>query len=234
MIKVITWNIKVGLKYNNLVYTIDKFSPDIAFFQECKEPHYYLKDRPNLNGNFISSMTSKHWGNVIYSKNLPIKEALIGQHHDFGGRLLIGEINDINNKYTLVNLHVPITYGRSRYNLRNMFDILKSYIKGRDVIIVGDFNFGPNFDTPPSTDHSDFLSNILNEHGLVDTFPIFNDSEIRSQRPPRPEIRVNRIDFILVSNSLKDKVKSCQIIENEDIINRSDHNPVVAEFNIRK
>ena len=41
-----------------------------------------------------------------------------------------------------------------------------------------------------------------------------------------------QLDYLFLSERLKDKLENCYVTEDPNVMNRSDHNPVVAELNI--
>jgi exonuclease III len=152
--KITTWNINHRNNPYELNHILSVLNSDIACFQECFHPLTYMDQRDfnNLSGHYIWEPTINGWENCIYSKDYPITQISID--NPFKGRILLGEItNADNNKLQIANLHVPVTKGYSRHNLRQSFDKLGDFISKGKTIVCGDFNFGVCFDHNGRTDH---------------------------------------------------------------------------------
>lgn len=230
--KILNWNIQRSGFNNNLKYALEQFNPDILCLQESFHPLTYLEKEEfsKITDHYIWEPTENGWGNMIFSPKYKITPVKIESR--FRGRLIGGIVNIENVKVTIINLHVPITKNYSRYNLKEMFELSESIIKDANAIVTGDFNFGACFDKPGKTELKEYLDNILDKCNLIDTFPICNKIEIRSFRPKQNQVRINRIDYILSSKSMATDSITSEIVENEDIITRSDHNPVIVNLKI--
>jgi endonuclease/exonuclease/phosphatase family metal-dependent hydrolase len=147
----------------------------------------------------------------------------------FKGRVLISKVNiQCFDELTLVNFHTPVTGGFSRYNLQEMFKIANEYIAKKNAIICGDLNFGECFDKNGKTEHKDILDNILNEYDIVDCYRKSHNEIGQTFRPNLNPDSLICIDYIFVTKDLEGRVKSCDIVSDEDIQTMSDHHPLVA------
>lgn len=181
-------------------------------------------------------------GTVIYSRHEPISIAYgIGKdEHDHEGRVITFE----SNGFYLVNVYTPNSQdGLKRLDYRmDWEDSFRRYVCGLDkvkpVIICGDMNVAHNeIDLKnPATNHLNAgfsdeergkMTQLL-EAGFCDTWRYQHPSEMKyswwSYRMRARERNVGwRIDYFLVSNSIKDRIVSTDILND---ITGSDHCPV--------
>ena len=146
----------------------------------------------------------------------------------------------------VINTYIP--NGNSRLDFKMKYiDALQKYInelqKSYNIICVGDFNIAHNeidlTNPKECKNKSVFLpiereafSNLLNI-GFIDAFRFLNPNKIKySWRSYRSRIDPNhkgwkyRIDYVLTSKSLQEKLTTCDILDLE----YSDHLAVVCEI----
>lgn len=181
-------------------------------------------------------------GTVIYSRHEPISIVYgIGKdEHDHEGRVITFE----SNGFYLVNVYTPNSQdGLKRLDYRmNWEDSFRCYVCGlnkvKPVIICGDMNVAHNeIDLKnPATNHLNAgfsdeergkMTQLL-EAGFCDTWRYQHPDEMKyswwSYRMRARERNVGwRIDYFLVSNSIKDRIVSTDILND---ITGSDHCPV--------
>jgi exodeoxyribonuclease-3 len=195
-----------------------------------------------------NSATEKGYaGTAILSKEKPLNVIYdIGvEEHDDEGRVIAAEFSE----YFVVVVYVPNSGSAlKRLDYRTTWDnAFLNYLKGleekKPVIVCGDFNVAhreidlarpkANYNkhagfTQQEIDGMDaFISN-----GFVDTFRMMHPEEIKyswwSYRGGARDRNVGwRIDYFLVSEVLKQRVKKAEIL-NE--IKGSDHCPVLLEM----
>ncbi len=146
----------------------------------------------------------------------------------------------------IVNAYVPNGNSRLEFKM-DYLKALENYLKflsaNHDVLCVGDFNIAHNeidlTNPKECKNKSVFLpeerqafSSLL-EKGFVDVFRFLNPQKVeyswRSYRTKNDDDFTGwmyRIDYVLASNSLKSKLKSCEILD----LPFSDHLPVVLEL----
>ncbi len=150
--------------------------------------------------------------------------------------------------YAIVNTYVP--NGSSRLEFKMLYlEALHKYLKelqrSYKVICVGDFNIAHNeidlTNPKECRNKSVFLpierqmiSKLLNLN-IIDCFRFINPNLVkyswrsyRSRQEKGYQGWQYRIDYILASESVKNQLKNCDILE----LNYSDHLPVVAELEI--
>jgi exonuclease III len=229
--KTLTWNINRRNSDRAFRHVITKEKAQIILLQECFHPLTYLSENEfaKLKGRFLWTPTRNGWGNCIVTPQSEIRE--IGIQHEFKGRLQVATTNISKiEKITIANLHVPITDGYSRFNMVKMFEIICKRIKNGNALICGDFNFGECFDRRGETEHRDIFRNLLEKYQITDCYRKFHKTFGRTFRPVRKSKTIIGIDYILVSNDLVNRLKSCRVLDDKKVEEMSDHNPIVAVF----
>ena len=181
-------------------------------------------------------------GTAVYSKHLPLSVTRgIGvDEHDHEGRVITLEMED----FYLVNVYVPNSQdGLRRLDYRMQWeDAFRAYVSGlaarKGVVICGDMNVAhEEIDLKnPATNHFNAgfsdeerakMTELLGD-GFVDTWRSQHPEEEKyswwSYRMKARERNVGwRIDYFLVSEALKDRIDTTDILN--DIFG-SDHCPV--------
>ena len=252
--KLISWNsngIRAVAK-KGLLDKIYEMNPDVICFQETKAQDDQVAEVLNdIEGyHFYSNSAVKkgYSGTAIVSKSEPIKVFPdIGiEHHDQEGRVLTAEYDN----FYLVTVYTPNSKNDlSRLDDRQDFDaallaFLKNLEKTKPVIICGDLNVAhksidlarPQANYNKSAGHMqeeiDGMDNFLNA-GLADSFRYLYPDKTEmyswwSFRGGARERNVGwRIDYFLTSESLKNNIKSADILMD---MHGSDHCPVSLEL----
>lgn len=229
--KIVSWNISCIKKKNAFEYALSNIPADVYFFQECHHPLTYLTkaDFTNIKENFIWEPTANGWGNCIVSKRNKLEQIEIKT--DFKGRVVVGKLKTNCMELALINIHVPITDGRSRYNLKSIFEEIGHLIETSDSIIAGDLNFGKYFDKKGNTDHQDYLQILLDKYNLISCFHKFNIIEKQTFRHVKKPADC-MLDYAFITKGIEDRLINCDVIINESIIESSDHNPLIIDLNL--
>ncbi len=254
--KLISWNVN-GLRavinkgFKDFYNTINA---DIICLQETK----MQQDQISMDINEMFKDRYVYWnsaekkgysGTVVISKNKPINVTYgIGkEEHDKEGRIITLEFD----KFYLVNCYTPNSKrGLERLDYRMIWeDEIRNYLlnlnKIKPVVYCGDLNVAHNeidLKNPSSNHHNAGFSDeerskmteLLNS-GFVDTF--------RYKYPEKTgayswwsymfHARENnagwRIDYFIVSDSIKDKIEDAKILS--DIMG-SDHCPVELDIDL--
>lgn len=248
--KIVSWNVNgiraiVNKDFKKLLALLDA---DIICFQETKANAEQVKDVATLFPDYyVSSNASKerkgYSGTSIWSRTKPITTAYdIGVHqHDREGRVVTAEFAD----YFVVNVYVPNSgEALARLSYREQWDLaFLSYVKSlethKPVIVCGDFNVAhqPIDIARPKENYNKSAGYTQTEidgfdgfmrHGLVDTFRYLHPTEVKyswwSYRAGARDKNIGwRIDYLLMSNSLKSQLKEAFILNEYD---GSDHCPV--------
>ncbi len=253
--KVVSYNVNgVRAAMNKgLVEWLIKENPDIVCLQEIKA----LEEQVDISKfesigfkyNFWYSATKKGYSGVaILSKHEPIHvEYGTGiSYMDFEGRNIRLDFKD----FSVMSLYLPsgTNLDRLEFKLNYMGDFIK-YVrklnnKIKNLIIAGDYNICHKaidiHDPIRNKNISGFLPverewlQKFIDSGFIDSFREFNFSPNKySWWTYRANARANnkgwRIDYIMVSESMKNNLKYADILN--DVVH-SDHCPITIELKI--
>ncbi|MBT7706522.1 exodeoxyribonuclease III [archaeon] len=253
--KIISWNVN-GIRAcigKGFLEFVDNEDPDILCLQEVKaHPDQVDMELSQYENHYWNSAERKGYSGVaIFSKIKPLSVKNGIGLIDEEGRVITLEFED----FYLVNVYTPNSKrGLERLNFRydkwdkQFLKFLKSLDK--PVIFCGDLNVAhdeidiarpagnkttatkpgsPGFTDKERGRFSDILSS-----GFIDTFREQNPDKIKySWWTYMANARANnvgwRIDYFVVSKSLKNRIKDADILN--DILG-SDHCPVLLEITI--
>ena len=251
LIRIITWNVCGwrSILRKGFVQQMLRFSPDIMCLQEIRTQKIELPlQLALLDYNIFANYSTKRGfhGTAIITrlKPLSIVKSLGHERFDSEGRFIRLDFQ----YFTLINVYMPHG-GRDKRDLKyklEVYDILLRYLRNfrRNTIIAGDFNIAhkPVDLARPEANRNNimFTSNErkmldrLVMLGFVDTFKLFNKHGGNYTWWPRAHNARKRnvgwrIDYIFVSENLRDHVKRALILPE---IMGSDHCPVLIDVEI--
>ncbi len=251
-LKIISWNVN-GIR-SATTKGLDDFikseNADILCFQEIKAGE---SDIPSVLRNegynlFVNSAEKKGYsGTMIMSKIKPLKfQKGIESSDDSEGRVEVLEFE----KFYLLNIYFPNSKPMlERLNYKIEFDnellnYLNSLKKNKGVIVCGDFNVAhKNIDIAQpqnNINHAGFTEqerqwmDELLSSGYIDTFRYLNGEKIKyswwSNFAGARNRNIGwRIDYFIVDSSLKENIKSADIL---DKVKGSDHAPIELTLSI--
>ncbi len=249
--KLISWNVN-GIRSilnNGFLDWLSETDPDIVCLQETKISERDLDEHvPSFRGYasyWHSAERSGYSGVALLTKQEPLSltRGLGKTEFDCEGRILTAEFDT----FFLVNIYVPnvqISYARLPFRLA-WDEALRTYLtvlqEQKSLIICGDFNVAPtaldigipdvtNFPGCSAEERTGF--NQLIELGLTDTFRFLHPTRRAYSwwayaNQARSWNQGLRFDYILVSNQLRDQIRSA---ETHHEILGSDHGPVSLEL----
>ena len=247
--KLISWNVN-GIRACVEKGFLDFFKEadaDIFCLQETKLQAGQIElDLPGYHQYWNCAEKKGYSGTAIFTKKEPLSVSYgIGvEEHDHEGRVITVEMDD----FYFVTVYVPNSQdGLARLPYRMQWeDDFLAYIKKleekKPVIYAGDLNVAAEeIDLKnPKTNRKNAgftdeerqgMTNYL-AAGFVDSFRFKNPEKVKySWWSYRGQARTNnvgwRIDYFLLSNSLKDKLVEAEIC---DEVMGSDHCPVMIEM----
>ncbi len=252
--KIVSWNVN-GLRalYKKGAFNdIFEIDPDIICLQETKaHPEQLPEEVRSPFGYFAyfdhSKVKKGYSGVAIFSKIKPEKiEYGIGiSKFDDEGRTLVAYYKD----FILLNIYFPNGGGgqdRLDFKMEYYEEFLKFIDKlkkaGKNIIFCGDVNTAHNeidlARPKDNEDHTGFLPierkwiDKVISHGYIDTFRKFHPKKIQyswwDMKTFARDRNVGwRLDYFFVSDSLENKIKKAEILDN---IFGSDHCPVLLEI----
>ena len=243
--KLVSWNVNglravVGKGFVDIFESIDA---DCVCLQETKLKAGQIDlEFPGYESYWDYADKPGYAGTAIYTRRHPlsVRTGIGIDEHDHEGRAVTLEFGD----FFLVNTYVPNSQNelkRLDYRMRWEDDFrayLKQLEKTKPVVVCGDMNVAhEEIDLKnPSTNHfsagfSDEERGKMSEllaSGFIDSWRFQHPQEVKyswwSYRMAARQRNVGwRIDYFLVSESLRDRILSTEIY---DLIQGSDHCPV--------
>ena len=253
--KLVSWNVNGirAITKKDFYDSVATFDWDVLCLQETKaqdhETAEALKPLGDLHSYYNSAEKKGYSSTAILSIPRPEGHSIdMGvEEHDKEGRVICADYG----KFYLVNVYVPNSgQGLVRLPYRQQWDMdFLNYLKGKEkikpVIVCGDFNVAhrpidlkndkSNYNKTAGYTQIeiDGMDNFINA-GFVDTFRFLHPEEVAySYWSYRMNARARnvgwRIDYFLISDSLKSKIKSASILTQ---YMGSDHCPVQLEIDI--
>lgn len=250
--KFISWNVN-GIRACREKGFLDFFNEiDADFFclQETKLQEGQIElDLPGYEQYWNYAEKKGYSGTAIFTKHTPlsVKYGIGVEEHDHEGRVITLEYEN----FYMITVYVPNSQdglARLDYRMRWEDDFLayiKELEKTKPVVYCGDLNVAhkeidlknpkTNRKNPGFTDEERGKFSTVLENGFIDTFRFFypDMENIYSWWSYRFSARAKntgwRIDYFVVSEALKDKLKDAKI--HTDIFG-SDHCPVELEMDV--
>lgn len=196
----------------------------------------FLKNKYN-----ISVFAQEHPKSHNYNLITVVKDSLAAY---------VSESAQIDQNIQILKLKSPfdldignIYAQHSRETKKQTYLKLNSLVSSsKNLILLGDFNNAPipkkdRFSSENSTtkNSDSLLTELLSSNRLTDAFRIINPNKLKfshwvsSETSHPPKISATRIDLVLVSNNLKNKINLCNIMYDHNI--PTDHHPVILSLN---
>ena len=257
--KIISWNVNsVRARIENILNYIKDSNPDILFLQEIKTQNENFPSetfKENGYNSYVFGQKSYNGVAIISKKKLDGIKNDIFKDKNKQSRIISAEVKHKKKTITLINIYTPNgnpvdteKYTYKLYWLDSLIKKLKSISKqNENIIIGGDFNIIPSAEDVhnPKSYENDALFRLeirkkfreIINLGFVDTFRKFNNKEGNYtfwdyMKGSWQKNNGLRIDHILVTNNLIDRVKKVEIIKQvRGQTKPSDHVPVECTFN---
>ena len=243
--KIISWNangLRTRIK-NKAIDPILKENPDIILFQETKASFEKMDkkflDESGYNYYFLKGESERTGGLATFCKKMPrVVKRFFNEADDALGRASVLEFED----FTLIHIYAPTGTGKKANMLEkldyynNLIDFI-SQNKDENMIIAGDFNIAHEekdiFDKDTKVSFTEEEREVIDkiiDLGFSDAYRLFNDDVKYSSWKNNDAKEANegsRVDYFFVSKSLKDNVKSSDILDN---IKSSKHAPIILNL----
>ena len=250
--KLVSWNVN-GLRAcveKGFLDVVKEQDADFFCIQESKLQEGQIDlELPGYYQYWNYAIKKGYSGTAIFTRHEPLSVQLgLGiEEHDQEGRVITLEYPD----YYVITVYTPNSQdGLKRLEYRMKWEedfctYLKSLEEKKPVIFCGDLNVAhkeidlknpkTNRKNAGFTDEERACMDHLQEAGFIDTFRYFypDRAEIYSWWSYRFQARAKnagwRIDYFMVSDCLKEKLKDAQILTE---VYRSDHCPVTLEIEL--
>lgn len=251
--KFASWNVN-GIRAasnNGLVEFLEKYDFDAVLLQEIKADKKQIPEALHHYGYFVEVFSSKKKGysgtmSMFKEKSVSVRNGMGERDFDAEGRVQVLDYRD----FYLLNTYFPNSQrGLTRLDYKIEFDkkflrFCENLRKEKPLVICGDFNVAhedidiarPNDNRKNAgftQEERDWMTKFISM-GYVDTFRMFrSEGEHYTWWTYRFNARERnigwRIDYFIVSEELKNKVKNAGIMSE---VTGSDHAPVFLELDI--
>jgi exonuclease III len=223
-LKIVTWNMRRRrVAWNYLLQTL---RPDIALVQEAVLPAEPI-DGPSLIVRYIGG--TRKWGSGIWSKDFALREREF--RNGYPGCVVVAEVMCPDQRpLTVISLYGLMENRYSITTLHRMLSDLTPLLdkKKKRLILGGDFNASVQCDELRSGHSHRIFFDRLKDFGLVDCMA--NSGYVQTWRCPTSRVPW-QLDYIFASIPIAKNIAG-RVIDDPQLYNLSDHNPVVMDIDI--
>ncbi len=240
--RLITYNFHAGGKrgeQNQWSKILTDFVPDIVFAQETRDPKLEVPPGYQIKPDrFVWQPVNSRWGSALFIRDGEIRPLDLP---GFAGWVVAAEINPSMGPrpLRLFSVHGPTRKGSNYIKEMNLIlDEIAKLPGEADLIIGGDFNIAVSFrhsseNMKTGSANEKVLTRLGNEFGLKNCWQTANPDQPLAQtlRWGTNKTTPYHCDGIFAPVIWDQFLASCQVIsEGWEVL--SDHNPVVATFNL--
>jgi endonuclease/exonuclease/phosphatase family metal-dependent hydrolase len=219
------------------------FAPEFVLAQECRAPAASPGEqfRPGpLDSVLWQPVNGRSWGSAILSRSASLTPLPLP---GFTGWVVGAEVRVPGLAHELplriFSIHGPAGQHGYIRTMHQILDRIAPFTTGADLILGGDFNVVVGYRQPRerltvSRGERGILERLAQEFALVSCWQAANPS-----RPLAQTLRWSadrgtpyHCDGIFVPARWLDRLASCRVVRGSRWNALSDHNPVVAEFNV--
>ena len=242
--RIATYNLRFGGSGKRIHWRkiFELANPDILLLQETYDAEQYMSAefcQCNSDRILWSRVKAGKWGSGLYVKHGRVRPVEV---RSFNGFIVGAEVNDFDfsqnskSKLLVFSLHAPPPYVKK---VNEFLNFLADFKDDYDLVIGGDFNL-----TVGIRHESEKLGNLKSELSLLERleqeFNLINCWQAANPDSPLPQtLRWSRnkmtpyhCDGIFVPAAWGQYLESCDVLSSEDWELLSDHNPVVATFEL--
>ena len=215
---------------------IQSLEPELCLLNECI-------DHPSQPYSIHSKDTGA-WGTGVFSKyalseitSIDKGKKTIPLLISHPGALVTSQLTIHNQDIIAVSLYgkmdksgyATTTLHRSLSDLTPLLDGQRK--RSRWLLIGGDFNADPLIDKQQRNSAHHIFYERLKDFKLYDCCKKFNPERVQTNRSSRSNQKWEN-DRLFAGKDLYDRLISCEVIDDPNLYELSDHNPIVAEFDI--
>jgi exonuclease III len=242
-IKVATWNMdhhkrSLDLRAEAWRYLTETIRPDIALLQEASPP---LESRTPSLLVWREISKARKWGSAVISRQWPLRsiQLAVDSHP---GAVAVAEVQVpdqdpliVASMYGLLEYTQYETY-EMKYSVTSVHRMLSDLTamfdskEGRRFLLGGDLNISPQVSAPHSLRHKVVLDRI-EAFGFLDCLKAMHTEVVQTHRHTGSSVPWQE-DYIFAGRGLREKLVSCDPLDEEEVWRLSDHCPVVAVFDL--
>ena len=234
--RLISWN--MNRRKGSWDYLINELRPDIALLQETSP-----FDKEELSEKLVEVEVKKNLRNSIYSASYLFEKIKLPNDGGIGINATSIELNNFGKIYFISvygNLDFWDTLDIHLIGVLCLYtQVLCSQYHAKHIVIAGDFNYDRQMDDNPTgtkfvkvgEKRANIFFDSLKNLGYVDCLEQFYPDYVQTHRHTRSEFPW-QTSHMFMTNKLFNHLDSLEVLENPKVIQRSDHNPIIADLNI--
>jgi exonuclease III len=241
--RIVSWNMR-RRSVEPWDYLINTLDADIALIQE----YSHLPETVDGSKVIHQTIKNRNFGNAIYAKTGKLTEIPIDTAQ--GGAFLVGLIEIpagdslvLINLYGLLEAHPSnptrqVVHAGIHRALSDLTFLLQGWTKPKFVnfVLAGDLNNDRRMDNHPRFRRKDkatgrIMFERIENYGLHDCVSEFYPDHVQTYRHNRGGYPW-QLDHMFASKKILARLKNLYIDDSEQVKQISDHNPIVADFDI--
>ena len=235
--KIISWNMNKR-KEGSWSYLIEKIDPDYALLQESSP---IFSD--DLRKKTTEVKVKQNLRNSVYAKNNLIGKVKLSTDGGLGlnvtsvneptlGKIFFLSVYGNLDFWETLDLHLLGALSIFIYDLRKRHD-------AEHIVIAGDFNMDRRMDDNPTGTRfskkgerrQNIFFDCILDLGFKDCIAETLEDYVQTHRHNLSKFPW-QIDHFFASEKLFKGLTDLKVIDNEEVRNLSDHNPIIAEFDL--
>ena len=238
--KIVTWNMDYWKRNNEQRviawnYLMKSIDPEIALLQEIVPPDTSFDSHHVL---YHEIDAKRKWGTALISKHPVHKEIYVHNCYPGSNGLIIGEIKISNNiLLTAINIYGQIDSNgyasTTMHHIISDLTVILNKNNKRKILLGGDFNVSEQFDEKYKGQFAShkLIFDRFEDFGLINCTKRYYNGHIQTHVHNKSIFEWQN-DYIFVSENIFNDVKSCEVINKDELLEYSDHFPVILELNI--
>jgi len=249
--KIVTYNLHYGghTRQDNHWKRILNLNPDFVLAQESFNPEDYFSngDFNSIARSVIWHSTGSKWGSAILSTRYELEQIQVPKEFEgwvIGGRIADFSIGGVTKPLSIFSVHTP-SPGPYEKKVNDILEYIRNIAGGSDILIGGDFNITTAVRHPSEWVENETLKNtetelaiikrLRKEFGLMNSWQAVhpNRSLPQTLRWAGNKNEPYHCDGIFIPHSWLRLLEACEVVTTDEWREMSDHNPIVATFNVQ-
>ena len=234
--RIVTWNMGCGPRVSQYrrshneawEYLVKELRPDVAMVQEALVSN--LEEARSSHTVTVCRLgPSVVAGTAVLTRALETATAptIAVSEHTYA---VTTKVNTAAGAFTAVSVHV---YPGEEHHadLERLVELLRATLRGRRVLVGGDFNAARRFDAVYGGQKHQRFFTAMERAGFHEAHWGVHGREVQSFWG-RQTKESYQDDHFFLSSEWQARVRSCDVVDNESVRRLSDHGPVVLELDV--
>lgn len=234
--RVVSWN--MNRRRGSWDFLKNSIKPDVALLQEASP-----FDDDSIKNHSSKIIVKKNLTNVVYGKDAPPEKVKLPT--DGGMGVNVSAFNfDKFGKIFFVSVYGNLGFGDNLdIHLMGVLTLYTETLRklhgAEHILIAGDFNMDRRMDdNPTGTKFSkvgerrqNMFFDSIKRLGFIDCLELHHPNYVQTHRHNRSDFPW-QIDHMFLTETLSKTLVSLEVLETTEVISRSDHNPIIADFDL--